>query len=244
LFSEQRSREMWSAQTILPTRERSGDMGKLAPKFASYALGWGLQDYQGRKLVGHTGGVAGFVSRVMLVPEENLGIVILTNAEEGYAFESIMYHVLDSYFGSGKTDWVNVLHQFVEKREKDAAEEMNKQSGKRTADSKPSLAPEKYVGKYEDAWYGPATIKAENGKLIFSLDHTPAAVGDMEHWQYDTFKVTWRDRTVEDAFVTFSLNAEGAIDHFTMAAVSPLADFSFDYQDLYFQPAKADAAKH
>ena len=82
LFSEQRSREMWSAQTILPTRERSGDMGKLAPKFASYALGWGLQDYQGRKLVGHTGGVAGFVSRVMLVPEENLGIVILTNAEE------------------------------------------------------------------------------------------------------------------------------------------------------------------
>jgi hypothetical protein len=139
---------------------------------------------------------------------------------------------------------VNVLHQFVEKREKDAAEEMNKQSGKRTADSKPSLAPEKYAGKYEDAWYGPATIKAENGKLIFSMDHTPAAVGDMEHWQYDTFKVTWRDRTVEDAFVTFSLNAEGAIDHFTMAAVSPLADFSFDYQDLYFQPAKADAAKH
>jgi hypothetical protein len=66
----------------------------------------------------------------------------------------------------------------------------------------------------------------------------------MEHWQYDTFKVTWRDRTVEDAFVTFSLNAEGTIDHFTMAAVSPLADFSFDYQDLYFQPAKAEAAKH
>jgi hypothetical protein len=49
---------------------------------------------------------------------------------------------------------------------------------------------------------------------------------------------------VEDAFVTFSLNAEGTIDHFTMAAVSPLADFSFDYQDLYFQPAKAEAAKH
>jgi CubicO group peptidase (beta-lactamase class C family) len=244
LFSEQRSREMWSAQTILPTRERSGDIGKLAPKFASYALGWGLQDYQGRKLVGHTGGVAGFVSRVMLVPEENLGIVILTNAEESYAFESIMYHVLDSYFGIGKTDWVNVLHQSVEKREKDAAEEMNKQSGKRAADSKSALAPEKYAGKYEDAWYGPATIKVENGKLIFSLDHTPAAVGDMEHWQYDTFKVTWRDRTVEDAFVTFSLNAEGTIDHFTMAAVSPLADFSFDYQDLYFQPAKAEAAKH
>ena len=238
LFSEQRSREMWSAQTILPTRERSGEMHKLSPKFAAYALGWGLQDYQGRKLVGHTGGVAGFVSRVMLVPEENLGIVILTNAEEGYAFEAIMYHVLDNYFGGGNTDWVNVLHQFVEKQEKDAAEEMKKQAGTRASDSKPSLAIEKYAGKYEDAWYGPATIRWDGGKLIFSLDHTAAAVGELEHWQYDTFKTHWKDRTVEDAFLTFSLNAAGEIDHFTMAAVSPLADFSFDYQDLLFRPTK------
>ena len=110
-------------------------MGKLAPKFASYALGWGLQDYQGRKLVGHTGGVAGFVSRVMLVPEENLGIVILTNAEEGYAFESIMYHVLDSYFGR-KNRLGECSAPICRKREKDAAEEMNKQSGKRRLDSK------------------------------------------------------------------------------------------------------------
>jgi hypothetical protein len=49
---------------------------------------------------------------------------------------------------------------------------------------------------------------------------------------------------VEDAFVTFSLNAKGEIDHFTMSSVSPLADFSFDYQDLYFSPMKNAAEKH
>jgi CubicO group peptidase (beta-lactamase class C family) len=245
LFSEQRSREMWSAQTILPTNERTGPLAPLAAKFAAYGLGWGLRDYRGRKLVGHTGGVAGFVTRVMLVPEENLGVVILTNAEEDSAFDAILYHVLDSYFGSGNADWISALREAEQSSAGKAAEEMKKQAGARASDSKPSLTLEKYAGKYEDAWYGTATIRTADGKLIFSLDHTPTAVGDLMHWQYDTFKVSWRDRTVEDAFVTFSLNAEGGIDHFTMAAVSPLADFSFDYQDLYFRPAKAEAAtKH
>lgn len=244
LFSEQRSQEMWSAHTILPVRERQGSLSQLSPKFAAYGLGWGLRDYRGRKLVGHTGGVAGFVSRVMLVPEENLGVVILTNAEEGGAFDAILFHVLDSYFGSGNTDWITVLHDASESERKNAEEEMKKQAGARAGDSKPSLALAKYAGKYEDAWYGPATIRMENGKLVFSLDHTATAVGELEHWQYETFKARWKDRTVEDAFVTFSLNANGEIDHFTMSAVSPLADFSFDYQDLFFRPVKEAVAKH
>jgi hypothetical protein len=73
------------------------------------------------------------------------------------------------------------------------------------------------------------------------MDHTPKAVADLQHWQYDTFKAHWRDRTIEDAFVTFTLNPDGSIDHFAMAAVSPLADFSFDYQDLWFTPDRAPA---
>lgn len=77
---------------------------------------------------------------------------------------------------------------------------------------------------------------------MFSLDHTPSAVADLQHWQYDTFKAHWRDHTIEDAFVTFALRSDGSIDHFTMVAVSPLADFSFDYQDLYFTPQRVKTA--
>jgi CubicO group peptidase (beta-lactamase class C family) len=238
LFSEQRSREMWSAQTILPTRERSGPLAQISPKFAAYGLGWGLRDYAGRKLVGHSGGVAGFVTRVMLVPEEKLGVVILTNAEEDLAFEAVLFHVLDGYFASGNTDWITVLHDAEMKGQQEAEEEVKQAAGARAANSRASLAIEKYAGNYEDVWYGPATIRLEGGKLFFSLDHTPTATGELEHWQYDTFKTHWKDRTVEDAFVTFSLNAAGEIDHFTMSAVSPLADFSFDYQDLLFRPAR------
>ncbi|HKD52539.1 MAG TPA: serine hydrolase [Candidatus Acidoferrum sp.] len=238
IFSERQSREMWSAQTILPIGAGASPLAAKRPKFAAYALGWGLSDYHGRKMVGHTGGVAGMVSRVMLVPEENLGVVILTNAEQGGAFDSILYHVLDSYFGLAATDWIEAHKAAEEQAQKQGAEIMKQLESGRAADSKPSLSIEKYAGVYTDPWYGPVTIRMEGGKLVFTLDHTPKAVADLQHWQYDTFKAHWRDRTIEDAFLTFTLKPDGAIDHISMVAVSPLADFSFDYQDLYLTPKK------
>jgi CubicO group peptidase (beta-lactamase class C family) len=240
LFSEERSKEMWSPQTILPIGDPPRPLAGLKANFADYALGWGLRDYHGRKLVGHTGGVAGFVSRVMLVPEENLGVVVLTNAEEGGAFDSILYHVLDHYFGLPATDWIAAYKAVDDKVNQDAAETMKKAEAARAADSKPSLPLEKYAGVYNDAWYGPVTIRMDNasGGLVITFDHTPSMIGDLQHWQHDTFKAHWRDRTIEDAFVTFALNSDGSIDNARMAAVSPLADFSFDYQDLLLKPEK------
>ncbi len=238
LFSEQRSKEMWSPQTILPTPDPPGALAGLKASFADYALGWGLRDYHGRKLVGHTGGVGGFVSRVMLAPEENLGVVVLTNAEEDGAFDAILFHVLDYYFHLPPTDWIAAFKSRDDTVEKEAAETMKKAEAARDAASKPSLPLEKYAGAYSDAWYGPITVRMENGGLVMSFDHTPTMIGDLQHWQHDTFKAHWRNRGIEDAFVTFALNPDGSIDNARMAAVSPLADFSFDYQDLLLKPAE------
>jgi hypothetical protein len=179
----------------------------------------------------------------MLVPRENLGVVILTNAEQGGAFDSILYHVLDHYFQLPPTDWIAAFKAAKDLQEKSAVAVEEQQNTARNAGSNPALPLEKYAGIYEDAWYGTATIRMENGHLVLSFDHTPEMVGELEHWQYDTFQAHWRVRTIEDAFVTFSLKPDGAIDRFTMAPVSPLADFSFDYQDLDFHPVrKAEAA--
>jgi CubicO group peptidase (beta-lactamase class C family) len=238
LFSEQQSKEMWTPQTILPIGNPPAPVAGLKSNFADYGLGWGLRDYHGRKLVGHTGGVAGFVSRVMLVPEENLGVVILTNAEEGGAFDSILFHVLDYYLNLPPTDWIAAFKAIKDTQEKAAAEAMKQAEGARAADSKPSLPLEKYAGTYNDAWYGSITIRGENGGLVMTFDHTPSMIGDLQHWQHDTFKAHWRDRTIEDAFVTFSLKPDGSIESARMAAVSPLADFSFDYQDLLLERAE------
>jgi CubicO group peptidase (beta-lactamase class C family) len=237
LFSEKQAAEMWSAQTILGT-DVPPQLAAFKPNFAAYGLGWGLRDYHGRKLIGHSGGVAGTVTRVMLVPEEKLGVVILTNTEEGGAFESVLFHILDHYFDVTENDWIAAFKAEKDAALREAEEIIRKRAAGRATDSKPGLPLEKYAGTYKDAWYGTATMRSEGGKLVFALDHTPKAVGDVEHWQFETFKVHWRDQVMEDAFLTFTLTPSGAIDHFTVEAVSPLADFSFDYQDLYFTLAR------
>ena len=178
-----------------------------------------------------------------MVPEENLGVIILTNAEQDFAFEAVLYHVLDSYLGGPAQDYVAAFKSVLDKQKKEADETMAKAAAGRAADSKPSLPLERYAGDYSDPWYGLATVRSENGGLLLNFARTEKGLADLEHWQYDTFKAHWRDPTVEDAFVTFALKPDGGIDHFTMVAVSPLADFSFDYQDLYFTPVKAPERK-
>jgi hypothetical protein len=124
-----------------------------------------------------------------------------------------------------------------DKERKDAEEKMRKAQQTRAADSKPSLSLEKYAGDYSDPWYGKVLIRVEDHGLTLKLPLTEKGItADLQHWQHDTFKAHWRDPAVEDAFVTFALKPDGSIDHFTAAAVSPLADFSADYQDLYFTP--------
>jgi CubicO group peptidase (beta-lactamase class C family) len=236
IFSEKSSQDMWAQQMIQPIRAVPPELKTLQARFLGYGMGWGLRDYKGRKLVGHSGGVAGYVTRVMLVPEENLGVVILTNAEETGAFESVLFHILDSYLGGPTDDYIAAFKTLEDKQRKDAEETMSKAARSRAVESRPSLPLEKYAGDYSDPWYGKVTIRPDNGGLVLNFERTAKGLADLQHWQYDTFKAHWRDRTVEDAFVTFTLKPDGAMDHFTMTVVSPLADFSFDYQDLYFTP--------
>ena len=243
IFSEQTSRDMWAQQMVVPVRPAAPELKNLQARFSGYGLGWGLRDYKGRKLVSHSGGVAGYVTRVMLVPEENLGVVILTNAEEDAAYESVLYHILDEYLGGTTEDYIAAFETVNDRERKNAEETMAQTAQARAAQSKPSLPLEKYAGDYADPWYGKVAIRAESGGLVLNFERTLQGVADLQHWQYDTFRAHWRDRTVEDAFVTFALKPDGSVDHFTMMAVSPLADFSFDYQDLYFTPLEKNEVR-
>ena len=67
---------------------------------------------------------------------------------------------------------------------------------------------------------------------MIRFTHSPALVGELEHWQYDTFVARWSDREVRaDAYVTFTLDPDGTIAQAKMLPASPTVDFSFDFQD-------------
>jgi CubicO group peptidase (beta-lactamase class C family) len=245
LFSAAQAREMWSAVTILPVDPAPADSPALAavrPNFAAYGLGWRLTDYRGHKLVGHTGSLAGYVSRVALVPDMKLGIVVLTNQEAEGAHLAIAQTVLDHYMGVEPPDWVSILAAEQRNTEAEAAAAVKRATAGRNANSRPSLALASYAGRYRDAWYGDVVVEERGGKLAIRFTHSPKLTGELEHWQYDTFVARWTDRTLlADAYLTFSLKPDGSIDEVKMQAVSPLTDFSFDFQDLLLKPVAAKA---
>ena len=240
LWSARQTREMWSAQTIIPIDEPEPPLAALRPNFSAYGLGWRLRDYGGHKIVSHTGGLAGMSSQTTLVPDQRLGVVILTNGESDVS-AALTYELLDHFFGAPARDWITAFHDVAQQNQADADSVLRSLRRSRDSTAGPSLPPARYAGAYRDALYGDATIALENGSLVLRFSHSPAFVGDLEHWQYDTFKTHWRTPHLEDAFVTFGLNPDGSIAQFKMAAVSPLADFSFDYQDLRFVPAGRSA---
>ena len=81
------------------------------------------------------------------------------------------------------------------------------------------------------------TITAgEKGALQIRFDRSPGMVSALEHVRHDTFRTRFPDRRIEDTYVTFALRPDGSIDQVKMQAVSPIADFSFDYHDLLFKP--------
>lgn len=243
LFSERTSRELASPVTPMPNRVPPPEVSVLRSNFNFYALGLNIQDFRGRKVVSHTGGLPGYVSKVTRVPELGLGIAVLTNQESGEAFSAITYDIIDRFMGAPKTDWVDAFLKLSARQAEEIARFVDKGKAARDASSKPSLPLAKYAGTYEDAWYGDIGIALEDGKLVMRFGHTPSLVGDMEHWQQDTFVVRWRDReTRADAFVTFALDPDGNVEQAKMRAVSPETDFSFDFQDLLLRPARKPGA--
>ena len=241
LFSEARQREMWTVLTPIPVgRPVVPELAPMVPNFVGYGQGWQLSDYAGKRLVWHTGGWPGQVSRLTLVPGEKLGVVVLTSGEVGQAFHAITYEALDMMLGHSGNDWLQAYAASFAKAQGNADEDWQKHVAARDATSKPSLALSKYVGSYRDPWYGDVLVRQGPKGLEMQFAKTAELLGDIEHWQHDSFIVRWRDRGLNaDAFVNFSLDADGKIREMRMEAVSPLTDFSFDFQDLRLVPVPA-----
>jgi CubicO group peptidase (beta-lactamase class C family) len=245
LFSEKRQQAMWSLVTPFNIGPPSvPELAAATPKFGGYGEGWNITDYRGEKLVWHTGGWPGMVSRLTLVPEHELGVIVLTNAEVGSAFHAVTLRALDAFLDAPKTDWVAAYAASVAKAKGKSDEDWQKHVSARDADSTPSLPLAKYAGTYRDPWYGDVSIRHEGKGLVMRFSRTADLVGDLEHWQHDTFIVRWRERWLNaDAFVNFALDHDGAIRELRMEAISPLTDFSFDFHDLRLAPVdKKDGA--
>jgi len=232
IFSAAASREMWTPHTVIPISEQAEKFNP-TQHFNTYGLGWFLGDYHGRKVVSHGGGLDGMISRVAMMPEENLGVVILTNSETPLA--SIMANkVFDVYLGVPARDWSAEFMARVKQGEEASKAAAKKIEDARVQGTSPSLALQSYVGTYGGEMYGEAKVTEENGKLVLRLVPSPNFVGDLEHWHHDTFRLKWRDSVsypFGKGFVTFTLNAQGSVDEMKIDVPNP----DFDFKELEFK---------
>ncbi len=235
LVSEKTHEEMWTPQTIIPVHGQT----TYNTHFESYGLGWFLSDEKGFKVPTHTGGLAGIVTQVTLVPELHLGIIVFTNQQSGAAFTAITNTIKDGYYGISGTDRVKEYHDLVMKREAAAKKitdkiwsDINEEQAKNKSTTDFNL----YTGTYTDPWFGEVVISDKNGKMWFDSKNSPRLTGQMFLYKGNTFIVKWNDRSMDaDAYVMFNLDYEGKPDEIKMKPISPLTDFSFDFQDLNFK---------
>ncbi|MBB3032438.1 serine hydrolase [Alteriqipengyuania lutimaris] len=240
LFSEEQAREMWEPVVLKPTPIYAGALSETAPMFNTYALGWDVRDYRGERVVMHGGGVYGSITRLVLLPDRNVGFFLATNSEEAGLLTGLQFELLDHYLGVEGNDWPAAFGDFIDNYFASAAQQLAA-PGKEPADVGPSLPLAGYAGDYADPWFGKITVNAGDEGLRVAFPHWEGVTARLEHWQYDTFITRYEDESFEPAYVTFSLDAEGAVDRITMEAVSPVADFSWDYHDLEFHPVAAGA---
>jgi CubicO group peptidase (beta-lactamase class C family) len=147
LVSEKQLREMWTAQTPMKISETKPPLAATRHNFAAYGLVFQLLDYRGRKIALHGGALQGFYSRVLMVPEEKLGIAILTNAENSGSMAALQWRLLDQYMNAPATDWIGIVAADEQAKHKEELAKVGKASSARAAKSSPSLAQAAYEGE-------------------------------------------------------------------------------------------------
>lgn len=232
IFSAARAREMWTPQIMNFVSEQSEKFNPTT-HFSGYALGWGVRDYQGRKVMSHGGGLDGMISQVGLMPEENLGVVVLTNSETGLS-SFLVNKVFDVFLGAPKRDWSGEALARQKDNQEAQKAAAKKIEDERVLNTKPSLALAQYAGTYGGSMYGDAKVTEEDGRLVVRLLPSPMFVGDLEHWHFDTFRLKWRDSAVypfPKGFATFTLDAHGKIAEMKIDVPNP----DFDFTELEFK---------
>ncbi len=229
LFSEQQSRIMWSPQTILSVGDSAFERDRT--HFRAYALGWRLADVHGYKHVSHTGSYTGFRAHVILVPELELGVVILINASAGDALAAIGEGIVKPYMGIDNVDWVDY---FAREASAAASEEPEDTAVEPDFRNGSVLAPlERYAGSYRDAWFGDVSIEMRGDELWFRSIKSPPMQGRL--WPYDehSFYAYWTDRTLEaDAWVNFEVDDAGNSTGMTLVPVWDYSDWDLSDLDL------------
>jgi len=194
--------------------------------FYMYGLGWFIFDYNGRKIVEHDGGMPGYISKVTLIPDKKISIIILNNGNDGFINNAIRGDLMDILVKGKEFDWITESSDLKTRIDAFEAISLKRRIDSRVPGTNPSLSLEGYTGDFRDKSYGDAVISIAEGKLKLTLLPSKTVfTGDLEHWHYDTFKVVFKDEFLTFGLITFGFDSQGKVTGFKIDL--PSNDFHF-----------------
>lgn len=176
---------------------------------ADYGMGWFIDSYKGHNRIHHGGNIDGFSALVSMLPNDNIGFVVLTNMNGTPLPELLVRHATDLILGLGERDWIDQTVKQVEAGMKSAEEAEEKKETRRVKGTKPAHKTAEYAGTYTHPGYGTLDILLENGTLVsvYNAMRTP-----LEHWHYETFNgLEADDPTFKDMKYTFETDVNGYV---------------------------------
>ncbi|WP_151089211.1 serine hydrolase [Hymenobacter baengnokdamensis] len=182
--------------TLHRTREAntliSADKSPLFPiHFRTYGLGIFSADYNGRQVYWHTGGADGFVTNVCFVPEENLGLTVLTNQDNQSFFEALRYQILDAYLGVPYVDRSRQLWLSAQAGRADERRRLAALAARAARKAKPVRPLTAYAGTYQNPVYGTITVAPQGRQLLVRFGHHPNLTATLDYLDGDTFRLTY-----------------------------------------------------
>lgn len=194
--------------------------------FNAYGLGWGLSDYQGRMKVGHTGGYDGMITAVTLIPDEKLGVVVLTNGHKS-PIMAATYYALDQFLGvKTNKDWSADYLKNTNKYLQGDTRIADRQKS-RVLNTKPTVTKKEFSGNYHSDIYGKITITENNGTLKLAFSHSPQLSATLTHWNYDVWKINWDYPQAWFSFGTIKINTNNSMKVIGFDFDVPNDDFFF-----------------
>jgi CubicO group peptidase (beta-lactamase class C family) len=233
LWSEDQAKQMWTPQVITSSGPGPDADEPTRSVITGYALGWFISQYRNRRLIAHSGGLSGQVTHTAFFPEHGIAVAAFTNAEDGAAAAALRNALLDHAIGAPPFDWVGWAKKKVAANESEVREALAK-GGMVAAAGGPTLPLDAYTGRFRDPWYGDLVIARQGDSLTIDFTRSPVFKSKLEPFGPDTFRTHFAKDAGEDAVVTFVVSG-GRADKITMKALSPLADFSYDFHDLHFE---------
>lgn len=230
LLSARSRNVLWTPHNVFTVDHTQKD---IATQSRGYALGWSVSDYHGRYRVGHTGGYSGMLSAVTLIPDEKLGIVVLTNGLKGI-FNPLVNYTVDAFLKVPEKDWsAEALKR--SKNLNDTRIEDRKKA--RISGTKPSLPTDRYAGVYYTPTYGNITVTSAGSNLRLDFEHTPDLSATLEHWHTDVWEIKWDKPEVLAWFsfgtLQFDLDNNGKVKGI---------EFDVPNDDLWFDELNAEKA--